>query len=102
MLAVKLVFWIALAALLWTHVLYPLAAAALARLRTRAVRRAEIEPLVTVIVAAYNEEAVIERRLENLLDLDYPAEQARARRHLRRLHRSDARARRALRRPAFG
>ncbi len=29
---------------------------------------------MTVIVAAYNEEAVIERRLENLLALDYPAE----------------------------
>ena len=27
-----------------------------------------------MIVAAYNEEAVIERRLENLLELDYPAE----------------------------
>ena len=32
------------------------------------------EPSVTVIVAAYNEEPVIERRLENLLALDYPAE----------------------------
>ena len=29
---------------------------------------------MTVIVAAYNEEAVIERRLENLLALDYPAD----------------------------
>ena len=74
MLAVKLVFWIALAALLWTHVLYPLAAAALARVRTRGVAARPIEPAVTVIVAAYNEEAVIERRLENLLALDYPAD----------------------------
>ena len=31
-------------------------------------------PSVTVIVAAYNEETVIERRLENLLALDYPAD----------------------------
>ena len=74
MLAVKALFWLTLGALLWTHLLYPLGASALARLRTRGVRRAEIEPLVTVIVAAYNEEAVIERRLENLLALDYPAE----------------------------
>jgi cellulose synthase/poly-beta-1,6-N-acetylglucosamine synthase-like glycosyltransferase len=73
-LAVKLVFWIALAALLWTHVLYPLAAAALARVRMRRVAAAPIEPAVTVIVAAHNEEAVIEQRLENLLALDYPAE----------------------------
>jgi cellulose synthase/poly-beta-1,6-N-acetylglucosamine synthase-like glycosyltransferase len=73
-LALKVLFWLSLGALVWTHVLYPLGAAALARLRTRRVRKALIEPTVTVIVAAYNEEAVIERRLENLLALDYPAD----------------------------
>ena len=74
MLALKALFWLSLAALLWTHALYPLAAAGLARVRTRGVRKAEIEPSVSVIVAAFNEEAVIERRLENLLALDYPAD----------------------------
>jgi cellulose synthase/poly-beta-1,6-N-acetylglucosamine synthase-like glycosyltransferase len=73
-LALKAFFWLSLGALLWTHVLYPLAVAALARVRSRAVRKAPIEPTVTVIVAAYNEEPVIERRLENLLALDYPAD----------------------------
>jgi cellulose synthase/poly-beta-1,6-N-acetylglucosamine synthase-like glycosyltransferase len=73
-LALKALFWLTLGALLWTHVLYPLGAAALARVRTRVVRKAGIEPAVTVIVAAYNEEPVIERRLENLLALDYPAD----------------------------
>lgn len=71
--ALKALFWLSLGALLWTHVLYPLAAAALARMRTRRVRQDEIEPTVTVVVAAYNEASVIERRLENLLALDYPA-----------------------------
>ncbi len=74
MIAVEVVFWVALAALVWTHALYPLAAILLARLRPRPVRIEPIEPTVTVIVAAYNEEAVIERRLENLLALDYPAD----------------------------
>ena len=32
------------------------------------------EPTVTVIIAAYNEEPVIARRIENLLSLDYPRE----------------------------
>jgi len=73
-LAIKALFWLSLGALVWTHVLYPLAAAALARVRTRRVASQPIEPAVTVIVAAYNEEAVIERRLENLLALDYPAD----------------------------
>ncbi|HEY7397491.1 MAG TPA: glycosyltransferase family 2 protein, partial [Gaiellaceae bacterium] len=61
-----------LAALAWTHVLYPLAAIALSRVAPRPVRSGDIEPTVTVIVAAYNEESVIARRLENLLALDYP------------------------------
>jgi cellulose synthase/poly-beta-1,6-N-acetylglucosamine synthase-like glycosyltransferase len=73
-LVLKVLFWLSLGALAWTHVLYPLGAAALARVRTRAVRKAPIEPTVTAVVAAYNEEASIERRLENLLALDYPAE----------------------------
>ena len=37
------------------------------------MRRAT-SPTVTVIVAAHNEEDVIARRIENLLELDYPAE----------------------------
>jgi cellulose synthase/poly-beta-1,6-N-acetylglucosamine synthase-like glycosyltransferase len=74
MIAVKALFWASFGALAWTHAGYPLAAAALARVRTRRVRTANVEPTVTVIVAAYNEETVIERRLENLLALDYPAD----------------------------
>jgi cellulose synthase/poly-beta-1,6-N-acetylglucosamine synthase-like glycosyltransferase len=73
-LAIKALFWLSLGALLWTHAVYPLVAAALARVRTRRVDARPIEPTVTVVVAAYNEEAVIQRRLENLLALDYPAE----------------------------
>jgi cellulose synthase/poly-beta-1,6-N-acetylglucosamine synthase-like glycosyltransferase len=72
---VKTLFWASLGALVWTHVAYPLAAQALARVRTRAVRKdAAWEPTVTVVVAAYNEETVIARRLDNLLALDYPPE----------------------------
>ncbi|MGZ4385605.1 MAG: glycosyltransferase family 2 protein [Gaiellaceae bacterium] len=75
MIAVVALFWLALGLLVWTHVLYPLAAALLARLRPRQPRTdASYVPTVTVIVAAHDEEAVIERRLENLLALDYPPE----------------------------
>ncbi len=71
----KALSFAALAGLGWTHVGYPLAAAGLARLRRRPVRSEAIEPSVSVIVAAHDEERVIERRLENLLELDYPADQ---------------------------
>jgi cellulose synthase/poly-beta-1,6-N-acetylglucosamine synthase-like glycosyltransferase len=71
----KAVFWGSFGALAWTHLGYPLAATAAARLRERPVRRdPDAMPAVTVIIAAYNEESVIERRLHNLLELDYPAE----------------------------
>jgi cellulose synthase/poly-beta-1,6-N-acetylglucosamine synthase-like glycosyltransferase len=63
---------VSLAALAWTHVGYPLFAATLARVAPRVVRAGDIEPAVTVVVAAYNEESVIARRLENLRALDYP------------------------------
>jgi cellulose synthase/poly-beta-1,6-N-acetylglucosamine synthase-like glycosyltransferase len=72
--AAEILFWASLAALVWTHALYPLVAAALARLSPRLVASAEVEPPVTVVVAAHDEEAVIQRRLDNLLSLDYPAE----------------------------
>ena len=72
MIAVEVLFWAALAALAWTHALYPLAVAALSRLRVRRVAQADAEPTVTVVIAAYNEESVIVRRIENLRQLDYP------------------------------
>ena len=66
MLVLKILFWLSLGALLWTHVVYPLGAAALARVRTRCIRKEAIEPHVTVIVAAYNEEPVIEPIADSL------------------------------------
>jgi cellulose synthase/poly-beta-1,6-N-acetylglucosamine synthase-like glycosyltransferase len=70
----RAVFWLSAGAIAWTHVGYPLAAAALARRRPRPAHRADVTPPVTVVVAAHDEEAVIGRRVENLLALDYPAD----------------------------
>jgi cellulose synthase/poly-beta-1,6-N-acetylglucosamine synthase-like glycosyltransferase len=73
-LALKTLFWASFGALAWTHVAYPAAAGLLARVRERRVAADDVEPTVTVIVAAHDEEPVIERRVENLLALDYPTE----------------------------
>ncbi len=35
------------------------------------------EPEITLIVAAYNEEDIIEQKIKNSLDLDYPSEKLR-------------------------
>jgi glycosyltransferase involved in cell wall biosynthesis len=65
-------FWGSLGALAWTHAGYPLAMGALARIRPRPVRKVEQTPSVALVVSAHDEEAVIRRRVENALALDYP------------------------------
>src|SRR5262249_51654310 len=67
-------FWGALGALAWTHAGYPLAMGVLARVRPRPVHKADQTPTVALVVSAHDEEAVIRRRIENALALDYPGE----------------------------
>src|SRR3954469_19288821 len=75
MIAAVVLFWGSLAALAWTHALYPLAVVSAARVRTRRVALDDgYLPSVAVIVTAHNEESAIERRLEKLRGLDYPPE----------------------------
>ncbi len=75
MIVAVVAFWGSLAALAWTHALYPATVALAARVRTRRVAHDDgYLPTVSVIVTAYNEEDAIERRLENLRALDYPPE----------------------------
>jgi cellulose synthase/poly-beta-1,6-N-acetylglucosamine synthase-like glycosyltransferase len=71
----RLVFWSSLLALAWTHVGYGLALAGLRRLRPRApapLAAPAEPPRVSLIVAAYNEEAVIAGKVADALALDWP------------------------------
>ena len=43
-------------------------------IRPRQVKRGEIEPKVTILITAYNEEKDIRAKLENTLKIEYPAE----------------------------
>ncbi|HJU37630.1 MAG TPA: glycosyltransferase [Gaiellaceae bacterium] len=75
MTAAVVLFWGSLAALAWTHALYPATVALAGRVRVKRVALDDAYlPSVAVIVAAVNEENAIERRLENLRSLDYPPE----------------------------
>ena len=58
------VFWILLCAAAWTYVGYPLLLMALARVRTRPLVIEPLEPTVTVVISAFNEEKAIRRKLE--------------------------------------
>jgi biofilm PGA synthesis N-glycosyltransferase PgaC len=72
--AAEPVFWVAVAALVYTFVGYPVLMWSRARLAARPVRRRPIRPPVTVLIAAHNEGRVIGARVENCLALDYPPE----------------------------
>ena len=65
-------FWVSVTLLAYTFAGYPLLIGLLARVRPRPVRRAAVEPRVTVLIAAHDEAAVIAGRIENCLALDYP------------------------------
>ena len=68
------VFWIALSLLVYLYFGYPILAWTRAKLWPRAHHRGAVEPAVTVIVVAHDEEHRIGSRLDNLLSLDYPRE----------------------------
>lgn len=71
------IFFISAALLLYNYLLYPFGVMLIARLRGSrpapgtAWKNAEW-PSVTLIIAAYNEERVIEAKIHNSLGLDYP------------------------------
>lgn len=65
-------FWISVILLSYTYLGYPLLLWLWSALRPRVPRSGCIEPSVSVLVVAHNEAAWIQKRLENLLTLDYP------------------------------
>jgi biofilm PGA synthesis N-glycosyltransferase PgaC len=72
---VEAVFAGAVALIAYTFAGYPALVAALARMRPRPARAdRRLEPHVSLIVVAHNEQAVIAERLRNCLELDYPRE----------------------------
>ncbi len=70
----RLLFWLASAVVGYTYVGFPLLVLARARLRPRPHRTADITPSVTIVIAAHDEAAAIGARVDNLLELDYPAD----------------------------
>jgi cellulose synthase/poly-beta-1,6-N-acetylglucosamine synthase-like glycosyltransferase len=74
---VALAFWVSVGLLIYTHLGYPIVLWLLVRLR--AAEEVPLQPSgplpeVSLIVAAHNEEAVIERKVKDALGLDYPRE----------------------------
>lgn len=74
----EVLFWVAAGLLLWSQVGYPILLVVLQGVLRRPASppalRGEEVPMVTVVVAAYREAAVIARRIDNLRSLDWPAD----------------------------
>jgi len=68
------IFWGSAAVIAYTYFGYPGWLWLRKLWRSKAVRRGPCSPFVSVVVVVRNEECVLERKLENLLTLDYPAE----------------------------
>ena len=69
-----LLFLISFLTLAYIYVGYPLLVCLLARLFGREPHAADITPSVSLLIAAFNEEAHIDAKLRNSLALDYPRE----------------------------
>lgn len=70
---VDVVFWAAVALVLYAYLGYPAVLMALLLVRDRRVAKAAVRPSVSFIVTAYNEERRIREKLENTLGQHYPA-----------------------------
>jgi cellulose synthase/poly-beta-1,6-N-acetylglucosamine synthase-like glycosyltransferase len=71
------VFWAAVITLGYVYAGYPIVLRAWAALGKKKIAAAFYEPRVCLLIAAHDEAAVIGRKLENSLALDYPADRLR-------------------------
>src|SRR5437870_2928908 len=73
---IQTIFWTSAACIVYAYVGYPVLVWCLARLVGRSGQPTAVDPAelpsLSLLIAAYNEEAVIRARLENALAMDYP------------------------------
>lgn len=67
----KVIFWFSFLFIFYTYIGYPLLLLFWAKMRSKPINKKYIEPQVSIIIAAHNEEKFIAQKLENCLTLDY-------------------------------
>ncbi len=67
------VFWPAVSLICYAYVGYLAGLWVVAQLHAKPVKRAAIEPHVSVVMVVRNEEAAVPEKIRNLLEMDYPA-----------------------------
>lgn len=74
---IQIIFFISLLLLLHCYVIFPMTLPFVSEIfkrRKSLDNGAAALPTVSILISAYNEEAVIEKKIKNLLELDYPKE----------------------------
>jgi cellulose synthase/poly-beta-1,6-N-acetylglucosamine synthase-like glycosyltransferase len=66
------IFWLSIALLVYVYAGFGALVILVGAIRNRQVRKQAIEPRVSLLIAAYNEQESIRQRLENIFQLDYP------------------------------
>lgn len=76
---IEIFFWVAIFLIIYSYIMYPVILFTLSRLfsnkndeRDQTTFNEDELPSVAVVISAYNEEACIAQRIENLLETEYP------------------------------
>lgn len=79
MMAVEIIFWLCLLGMLSTYILYPAVMILLSSGKKQAFQALPDEdlPVIEMIFAAHNEEAVLEKKIRSVLNSNYPPEKLR-------------------------
>lgn len=72
--ALEILLFVIILLFLFTYIGYPLSLMVLSRFSSKKTIKAPIEPSVSIIIAAYNEEANIRSKIESTLAFEYPEE----------------------------
>jgi len=70
----EMTFWFSVALSLYSYVAFPLSLPVLVGIARRPWNKRDIEPTVSMVISVYNEEKIIARKIENAMNLEYPAE----------------------------
>jgi len=68
----EVAFWSSVIFVAYAYVIYPVLLSIVSMVRERRVDRADVTPPVSFIIAAHNEQARIQGKIENTLRLEYP------------------------------
>jgi len=66
--------WMSIFFIVYCYFGYPLLIFGLAKLLRKSVKKHPITPSVSIVLSVWNEEGVVERKIKNLLSMDYPSE----------------------------